>query len=181
MKNNLIKYLFVGNLLIFLSACHLVSSTNTSINEPITPTSTNETTPLRTIDPSPTQEIATPDRIDEIMTKEPEPVPPTEKIPPIIGEVPAEILDPIIKELAGTTGTPTTDIIVIRAQEVVWNDGSLGCSKPGVLYTQAEVDAYWIVLEVAGKKFDYRATNAGYFFLCENGLPPISPPVTPNS
>lgn len=127
------------------------------------------------------QEIPTPDRINATMTKMPERVPPTEAATPVTGEVPTDLLDSILKDLAGKTGASISDMVVIQSQAVVWNDGSLGCPKPGVLYTQALVNGYWIILEIAGQRFDYRAVNTGYFFLCENGLPPLFMPGTPDS
>jgi len=115
------------------------------------------------------------------MTKMPERVPLTEAITPVTGEAPNDILDSILKDLAGKTGVPISDATIVQSQAVVWNDGSLGCPQPGVLYTQALVNGYWIILEVAGQRFDYRAANTGYFFLCENGLSPIYTPGTPDS
>jgi hypothetical protein len=127
------------------------------------------------------QETPTSDRINATLTKLPERVPPTETTTPVTGEVPNDILDSILKDLAGKTSTSIRDIVLIQSQAVVWNDGSFGCPQPGVLYTQALVNGYWIILEVAGQRFDYRAANTGYFFLCENGLPPIYTPGTPDS
>jgi hypothetical protein len=119
--------------------------------------------------------------MNETMTKMPERVPPTEEITPVTGEVPIELLDSILRDLAGQTGAALEKITVIQAQAMVWNDGSLGCAKPGEFYTQALVNGYWIILEVDGQKYDYRAADTGYFFLCENSLPPISSPATPSS
>jgi hypothetical protein len=130
---------------------------------------------------STSQEFVTPDRINDDMVNTPERVPPTEEIQSVTGEVPSEILDPILQDLAGRTGETAASVIVIQAQEVIWNDGSLGCPEPGVMYTQALVNGYWIILEVAGKKFDYRAAKTGYFTLCENGVPPVPVQGTPDS
>jgi hypothetical protein len=115
------------------------------------------------------------------MTKMPERVPPTEVTTPVTGEVPTELLNAILSELAKRMGVMPEKIVVIQAQAIVWNDGSLGCPQPGVMYTQALVKGYWVILEVDETKFDYRVTDTGYFFLCENGLSPIPPPSTPNS
>lgn len=127
------------------------------------------------------QEIATPDRTDKIMTKMPERVPPTEAISPITGEVPAELLDTILKDLSERIHVTRESIIVIQDQAIVWNDGSLGCPQPGVFYTQAQVNGYWVILEAEGKRYDYHATDRGYFFLCNNGFLPIPPRSTPGS
>jgi hypothetical protein len=129
----------------------------------------------------PIQGIATPDRISATMTKKPERVPPTEAATQVTGEVPARLLDSILKDLAGRTGAAQEMITVIQAQATVWKDGSLGCPQPGVMYTQALVNGYWVILQVGNQKYDYRAAETGFFFLCGRGLPPVTPPGTPSS
>jgi hypothetical protein len=37
------------------------------------------------------------------------------------------------------------------------------------------VDGYWVILQVADQSYDYRATKAGYFFLCESKSNPPRP------
>lgn len=127
------------------------------------------------------QEKATPDRMGPTMTKMPDRIPPTEAITPVTGEAPAELLDSIVNDLSERIGAPRERITVVHDQQIIWNDGSLGCPKPGEFYTQALVEGYWIMLELDGIKYDYRASAAGYFFLCEKGNPPASPPATPGS
>lgn len=129
----------------------------------------------------PSPAAATPDRMDESMTKMPERVPPTESVTPVTGEVPKSILDAILQDLEARARVSPGQVSVVQAQFVVWNDGSLGCPQPGTMYTQALVNGYWVILEAGGQKFDYRASDSGYFFLCENGFPPSTPPVTPSS
>jgi hypothetical protein len=118
--------------------------------------------------------------MDPTMTKMPERIPPTEVTTPVTGEVPGEILDLIKKDLSERTGAPPEGIVVIQDQEIVWNDGSLGCPQPGEFYTQALVNGYWVILEFEGQKYDYRASDKGYFFLCE-GFHPNLPSGTPSS
>ena len=56
---------------------------------------------------------------------------------------------------------------VVRDEAVLWTDGSLGCPRPGVMYTQAEVPGYWVELEIAGRRFDYRFGDLGVPIPCE--------------
>ena len=58
------------------------------------------------------------------------------------------------------------NVVVVKAERVTWNDGSLGCPRPGMAYTQALVPGYWVVLEADGLTYDYRATARGSFRLC---------------
>jgi hypothetical protein len=111
--------------------------------------------------------------------KMPERVPtdPLSPSAPVTGETPLELLEAIQSDLASRTGASSGEIIVLRDQAMVFNDGSLGCPQPGMFYTQAPVNGYWVVLKVEGKEYDYRASESGYFLLCENGgLPSIQPP-----
>ena len=106
-------------------------------------------------------------------TKTPETVPPAEGVASV-SEVPASILNPIADDAAVKSGASRDEIAVLRAESVVWNDGSLGCPEPGVTYTDAPVDGYWVELDAAGEKFDYRATASGYFRRCTG--PVLQPP-----
>lgn len=96
--------------------------------------------------------------------------------PPTIGEIPTEILETLHADARDRAGQPGSAITALRAEAVEWPDGSLGCPQPGMMYTQAIVPGYWVVLELAGKQFDYRVSERGHFVLCENGAPPISLP-----
>lgn len=108
---------------------------------------------------------------------------PTRSLPPLAtvpaetpsgatGEVPAQLMAEILADAAERSGTDTTDITVVRAEQQTWNDGSLGCPEPGMGYTQALVEGYHVVLAASGEEYDYRATESGSFHLCEEGGPP---------
>lgn len=120
---------------------------------------------------TPTQSAETADKINRELTQTPERVAPTEAKLPLTGEVPAQLLNSILKDLAQRSGVSTEKITVLQAQEIVWNDGSLGCPQPGTMYTQALVDGFRVILQVGDKQYDYHASKNGYFFLCENSLP----------
>ena len=53
---------------------------------------------------------------------------------------------------------------LLRAEQAVGIDGSLGCTHPGVFYTQATVDGFWVVLEHGGSASDYRGRADGLRF-----------------
>jgi hypothetical protein len=94
---------------------------------------------------------------------------PKGKTPSVKSEVPQAILDPILKEAAVLAKVDREQLVIVRAESVVWNDGSLGCPEPGMMYTQALVNGYWIVIEAAGKKYDFRVGSGGSFRLCPAG------------
>jgi hypothetical protein len=93
------------------------------------------------------------------------------------GQVPPEILEEITADLIKQTGAARPDIQVVRAEAVVWNDGSLGCPKPGEVYIQILMNGYWIVVQVEGVEYDYRVSDSGHFKLCEGeSMPPVTSP-----
>ena len=98
--------------------------------------------------------------------------------PPKTGESPDELLGRILADATERTGSD--DLEVIRDEAVTWSDGSLGCPEPGVLYQQVLVPGYWVEIDAAGTRLDYRAGASGFFKLCEgaNRVPPA--PVDPN-
>jgi len=95
--------------------------------------------------------------------------PQQEKAGPVKQNVPQRILDSILNEAAALAKIRREQLVVERAQSVVWNDGSLGCPEPGMMYTQALIKGYWVVVEAAGRKFDFRVGNGGRFRLCPPG------------
>ena len=60
-----------------------------------------------------------------------------------------------------------SDVELVSADAVTWNDGSLGCAKPGEVYTQALVDGYQVIIEVGGERYDYRIGSGTDIRLCE--------------
>lgn len=82
-------------------------------------------------------------------------------------EVPADLLNAIIADLAKQERLRSEDIKLLQGEAVTWPNGALGCPKPGEMYTQAEVPGFRVVLESAGQEYDYRAARAGYFRRCD--------------
>lgn len=90
-----------------------------------------------------------------------------------VGEVPTELLEAIVADAAQRSGVETDQIEVITAEAVTWSDGSIGCPEPGMMYTQALVPGYRVVLDVGGEELNFHASQTGDFRFCENPEPPI--------
>ena len=88
---------------------------------------------------------------------------------------PDEIFDAILADLIERTGANPDAVIIVRDEEATWNDGSMGCPEPGVLYTQAIVTGYWVVLMVDDVEYDYRAAQSGHFVHCPSPTPGGAP------
>lgn len=108
--------------------------------------------------------------------------PDAERVPeptdPVIGEVPEEMMEAILKDAVARTGLSEEQLAVERAEAVIWSDGSLGCPKPGEFYTQALVDGYWVELSGPDIWLDYRVDNNGQFKLCQGNETPHSTAAT---
>lgn len=98
---------------------------------------------------------------------------PVESEPPIDGpaEVPDEIWAAVIEALDALLdgGVDASAVEVGTVEEVTWNDGSLGCPKPGEVYTQALIDGFRVVVEFEGEEYDYRVGTGTDVRLCEGG------------
>ncbi len=81
-------------------------------------------------------------------------------------DVPQEILDAVLDQAATLAHVSLGELTIVRAEPRVWNDGSLGCPQPGEMYTQALIEGYWVVVEVAGNEYDFRVGSTGNFKLC---------------
>jgi hypothetical protein len=94
--------------------------------------------------------------------------------PPLsITEVPAEVLEAIVADAADRAGVEPQDVEITIAEAVTWSDGSLGCPEPGMMYTQALVPGYRVVVEAGGETLNFHAAQSGDFRFCENPKPPL--------
>ena len=102
--------------------------------------------------PVPSEETA----VDE-PTSEPAPVPGAD----------APDVRTSVDDLASRLGVDAGAVTVIAVQEVTWSDGSRGCAKKGMLYTQALIEGTRITLEADGTRYEYHSGGGGRPFLCE--------------
>jgi len=79
------------------------------------------------------------------------------------------IVEAARQDASSRTGLPPEAIKVLLAERVTWSDGSLGCPSPGMIYTQALVPGYRVMLEAGGQVLDYHAGVSGHLVLCPAG------------
>jgi hypothetical protein len=94
---------------------------------------------------------------------------PPEETSPLQAKIPQAILEPILNKAAELAKVAGEQLVMVRAESAVWNDGSLGCPEPGMMYTQALVNGYWVVIGAAGQNYDFRVDSRGNFRLCPPG------------
>jgi hypothetical protein len=75
--------------------------------------------------------------------------------------VPQSMLDVARDDAATRASIDRAKITVVSAAAVTWSDGSAGCPEPGMMYTQALVPGYRIVLQAGDQVLNYHATRSG--------------------
>lgn len=80
--------------------------------------------------------------------------------------LPAEVVDPIVADAAARLSVEPAAVQIVSAVPETFSDGSLGCPEKGVMYTQALVDGYHVVVAAGGTQLDYRGSAPGQFRLC---------------
>jgi hypothetical protein len=109
-------------------------------------------------------------------TMPPSAVPPTD-VPQIgapglsSGEVPQGLFDSVVADMLSRSGGDRSAVQVLKSEAVEWPDGSLGCPQPGMMYTQAIVSGYHVILALGDETYDYRLSDRGSFVLCQNPVP----------
>ena len=135
------------------------------------PTATEPASPSPSGDPPLPTATDAPEAQTGVQPVSPIPIEPTPLEPaPLTGKVPQELLQAVIEDLLGRIDASREAVVVDQAGAVTWRDGSLGCPQPGMMYTQALVPGYQIVLRVGEETFDYHASDGGYFVLCAPGM-----------
>ena len=74
---------------------------------------------------------------------------------------PAEMIEAALADAANRSTTAKAEITVVSAEAVTWPDGSLGCPQPGMMYTQALVSGYRIVLRAGDTVLNYHSAARG--------------------
>lgn len=78
-----------------------------------------------------------------------------------------ELMAKLVDSVAREAGVSTDKVILERAEDTTWNDGSMGCPQPNMAYTQALVEGHWAVFHVGNEEFDLRVTRRGTFMRCK--------------
>jgi hypothetical protein len=119
---------------------------------------------LRSDDPSETP-ATVPSAQESVTTPPPGGSPVDAATPPPRSHLAGLVNDAVV-DLSTRLKVAPDSVEVIRAEQVTWPDGSLGCPRPGMSYSQALVDGYRVILEHAGRIYLYHAGTDGPIFLC---------------
>jgi len=91
------------------------------------------------------------------------------------------MIEAALDDAANRSTTARADIKVTSAEPVTWPDGSLGCPQPGMMYTQALVAGYRIVLQAGEQTLNYHAMSRGRPVFCPAGRVVLPVPVNPTA
>lgn len=84
-------------------------------------------------------------------------------------------VDAALQDLAERSGVTPETISVVQAREVTWRNGALGCPEEDMMYTQALVEGFYILLSDGEREYAYHAGRDGKPFFCpadRSQLPP---------
>ena len=99
---------------------------------------------------------------------------------PVAGDVPAELIEALLTDLAKRLGISVDQITVIHSHAVEWSDGSLGCPQPGNVYIQVLTPGFRVVLAAQDLLYDYHTDTKAQFLLCNpDGVISDPPPLLP--
>lgn len=65
-----------------------------------------------------------------------------------------------ISDLANRLNLARSAIKVIQNEAVEWPDASLGCPQPGMMYGQVITPGYRVILEAAGRQYEYHTSES---------------------
>jgi hypothetical protein len=92
--------------------------------------------------------------------------------------VPREVRRAVVADAARRFQVAESAVVLSRAEQVTWNDGSLGCPQPGQMYTQMLVTGYRIVATTSAGQMEYHTDSHGFVVTCGGGavMDSVQPP-----
>lgn len=100
--------------------------------------------------------------------------------PADIATVPRALRQAVVTDAARRFGVAESAVVVFAAEHVTWPDGSLGCPKPGMRYTQMLVPGYRLTARTAERELRYHTDARAQVVLCDaaigaSGKPALQP------
>jgi hypothetical protein len=83
--------------------------------------------------------------------------------------VPREVRRAVVADAARRFQVAESAVVLSRAEQVTWNDGSLGCPQPGQMYTQMLVSGYRIIATTSAGQMEYHTDSHGFVVTCGGG------------
>ena len=80
---------------------------------------------------------------------------------------PQPALDAALSDAAAHLGVSSATLKVDQVEPRQWGDSSLGCPKPGQMYSQIVTPGYVVVISGAGRQLEYHTDTRGHVVLCQ--------------
>src|SRR5712691_8360773 len=80
---------------------------------------------------------------------------------------PQPAVDAALRDAAAHLGVSSANLKVDQVEPRQWSDSSLGCPKPGLMYSQIVTPGFVIIISGAGKQLEYHADTRGQVVLCQ--------------
>jgi hypothetical protein len=77
------------------------------------------------------------------------------------------IADAVVREAAAYAAVPPPDVRVVQLEAREWPDSSLGCPRPGLMYSQVVTPGYLIVVQAGTRTLEYHSDARGRVVLCK--------------
>ena len=134
--------------------------------------------------------ISPPKRIPDVLV--PQSLPAGE--PVTLASIPRAVRRAVAADAARRFEVDRSAVVLSHAEQVTWNDGSLGCPSPGVLYPQVLVPGYRITATTPAGTLRYHTDARGNVATCDvlprrprsdhsgerpAGAQPVTQPATP--
>jgi len=108
------------------------------------------------------RQIAPPKRIPDIETL----TPLTAGEPVSTALIPLEVRRAVVADAAKRFNVAESAVVLTRAEQLTWSDGSLGCPEPGVMYTQMLVAGFRVVAKTSAGELTYHTDSRGNAVSC---------------
>jgi hypothetical protein len=83
------------------------------------------------------------------------------------GADPQPAVDAAVSDAAAHLGVSEIALHVDQVEARQWPDSSLGCPKPGLMYSQIVTPGFVVFLSGAGKRLEYHTDARGTVVLCQ--------------
>lgn len=113
--------------------------------------------------------IAPPKRALEAVETQPSPA----GEPVNTASMPREVRRAVVADAARRFRVDENAVVLTRAEQLTWSDGSLGCPEPGRMYTQMLVPGYRVVARTTEGELTYNTDTRGNVVTC--GVVPTKP------
>lgn len=88
-----------------------------------------------------------------------------------IAAVPREVRRAVVADAAKRFSVAESAVVLTRAEQVTWSDGSLGCPEPGRMYTQSLIAGYLVAAKTTEGELTYHTDSRAFVVSCGSSRP----------